>query len=197
MERLVNNRLKNQLEKQNLLNNLQSGFRRNRSTFDNLIKLENDIQISKTHNEYTMALFLDIEKAFDMCSRWGILKKMHNMGLRGKLPIFVENFMKNRSFRVKVNNSFSNIKIQKNGVPQGSVLSPTLFIIMINDILDNPPEGIKLSLYADDVAIWISSSSLQYCKNQIQKALNILQTWSNRWGLFFSAQKTKAMVFTI
>ena len=197
MERLVNNRLKNQLEKQNLLNNSQSGFRRNRSTFDNLIKLENDIQISKTHNEYTMALFLDIEKAFDMCSRWGILKKMHNMGLRGKLPIFVENFMKNRSFRVKVNNSFSNIKVQKNGVPQGSVLSPTLFIIMINDILDNPPEGIKLSLYADDVAIWISSSSLQYCKNQIQKALNILQTWSNKWGLKFSAQKTKAMVFTI
>ena len=81
--------------------------------------------------------------------------------------------MKNRSFRVKVNNSFSDIKIQKNGVPQGSVLSPTIFIIMINDILENPPEGIKLSLYADDVAIWISSSSLQYCKNQIQKALDI------------------------
>ena len=67
---------------------------------------------------------------------------------------------------------------------------------MINDILKNPPEGIKLSLFADDVAIWVSSKSIQYCKNQIQKALNILQNWSNKSGLKFSIQKTKAMVFT-
>ena len=110
---MVNNRLKNHLENKKLLNKAQSGFRTNRSTFDNLIKLENDIQISKSHNEYTMALFLDIEKAFDMCSRWGILKQMHSMGFRGKLPIFIENFLKDRTFKVKVNNSFSDIKPQK------------------------------------------------------------------------------------
>ena len=163
MERMVNNRLKNHLESKKLLNKAQSGFRSGRSTFDNLIKLENDIQIAKLHNEYTTALFLDIEKAFDMCPKWGISKKLHKMGFRGNLPIFIENFMKDRTFKVKVNNSFSDVKIQQNGVPQGSVLSPTLFIIMINDILNDPPEGINLSLFADDVALWITNKSLRHC----------------------------------
>ena len=128
---------------------------------------------------------------------WGISKKLHKMGFRGNLPIFIENFMKDRTFKVKVNNSYSDVKIQQNGVPQGSVLSPTLFIIMINDILNDPPEGINLSLFADDVALWITNKSLRHCIKQLQKAIEQLQNWSNKWGLKFSPQKTKAMVFTL
>merc|ERR1712055_108726 len=111
---------------------------------------------------------------------------------RGNLPIFIKNFLSLRLFRVKVGNKLSNIKCQVNGVPQGSVLSPTLFIIMINDLLTNPPPGIKISLFADDVLLWISSPYLETCFHNLQTTLNILEIWSNRWGLRFSPTKTKA-----
>ena len=59
----------------------------------NLLNLEHDIKISMSKNNFTVAIFLDIEKAFDMCPRWGILKKMYDLGLRGNLPIFIRNFL--------------------------------------------------------------------------------------------------------
>ena len=66
---------------------------------------------------------------------------------------------------------------------------------MINDLLLNPPPGIKISLFADDVLLWISSSSLNTCFLNLQLALNTLQNWSNEWGLRFSSTKTKAIIF--
>lgn len=195
MERLVNRRLCKYLEKNNLLHPMQFGFRTNRSTIHNLLFLEHDIKKSLAHDNFTIAVFLDIEKAFDMAPRWGILSKMHDMGLRGNLPKFIQNFINIRHFRVKVGNQLSDSYIQQNGVPQGSVLSPTLFLIMINDILQNPPPGIKISLFADDVVIWISSFYLRTCLTRLQLALNMLQAWSDLWGLRFSSEKTKAIIF--
>ena len=96
---------------------------------------------------------------------------------------------------MKVGNKLSNEKCQKNGVPQGSVLSPTLFLLMINDVLPNQPPGIKISLFADDIAIWISSEFIKTCFIRLQLALKIIQTWSAKWGLRFSPEKTKAMIF--
>ena len=84
-----------------------------------------------------------------------------------------------------------------NGVLQGSVLSPTLFIILINDILKNPPPGVKISLYADDVASWISSYFISTCFVNMQLALSRLENWSGLWGLRFSAPSTKAMIFRL
>ena len=195
MERLVNKRLCDFLEENEYLHPMQSGFRKGRNTLHNLLHLEHDVKLSLSDNNFTVAIFLDIEKAFDMCPRKGILKKMHEMGLRGNLPIFIKNFLTTRNFQVKVKNKFSSIHVQQNGVPQGSVLSPTLFIILINDILGNPPPGIKISLYADDVAIWISAQELNTCFSNLQIALNRLEIWSGLWGLRFSAQKTKAVIF--
>ena len=174
MERLVNHRLITYLDSINYLHPMQSGFRKGRNTLHNLLNLENDVKRSLSSNDFTLAVFLDIEKAFDMCPRKGILKKLHDIGLRGNLPIFIKNFLETRNFKVKIRNKFSNTFIQKNGVPQGSVLSPTLFIILINDILGNPPPAIKIYLYADDAALWISSKFLSRCLINMQIALNKL-----------------------
>ena len=197
MERLVNRRLCKFLETNNYLHPMQSGFRRGRNTLHNLLHLENDVKRTLSSNDFTVAVFLDISKAFDMYLRKGILKKLHDMGLRGNLPIFIKKFLDTRNFKVKIRNILSSTFIKKNGVPQGSVLSPTLFLILINDILGNPPPGIEISLYADDVALWICSRFLSTCFNNMQLALNRLETWSGLWGLQFSAQKTKAMIFKL
>ena len=195
MERLVNRRLCTYLENNNIIHPMQSGFRKSRSTVHNLIHLEHDIKKSLAMDDFTVAVFLDIEKAFDMCPRWGILKRMHDIGLRGNLPNFINNFMDVRKFKVKVGNRLSSQHIQQNGVPQGSVLSPTLFLLMIKDVLTNPPPGVRISLFADDIVLWISSHYLQTCMYKLQLALSALQNWSDMWGLRFSPAKTKAMIF--
>ena len=99
MERLVKGRLNKFLEENIILHPMQFGFRKNRSTYHNLLSLEHDARKSLSFNNFTMAVFMDIEKAFDMCPRWGILSRLHKIGLRGNLPIFIQNFLATRYFK--------------------------------------------------------------------------------------------------
>ena len=114
MERLVNRRLTTYLEKKNILHPMQFGFRKGRNTLHNLLVLEHDIKKSLAFDDFTTAVFLDIEKAFDMCPREGILKKLYDIGLRGNLPIFIKNFLDTRLFRGKIENILSDRFCQKN-----------------------------------------------------------------------------------
>jgi hypothetical protein len=79
-----------------------------------------------------VTVFFDLEKAYDTTWRYGILRDLHDMGLRGNLPIFVSNFLTERQFKVRLGSTYSNLHDQENGVPQGSILSVTLFSIKIN-----------------------------------------------------------------
>ncbi len=157
MERMINRRLLFVLEAKGLLSGQQSGFRKYRSTMDHLAKLVHCISEAFARKEFMLGVFLDILKAFDVTGRRGILMKLYAYDLRGNLLIFVCNFLQDRTFSVKLPcNVISDNFVQENGVPQGSVHSPTLFCIMINDILSSTPvpRNLKYSLYADDCALW-------------------------------------------
>ena len=80
-------------------------------------------------------MFFDLEKAYDTKWRYDILKDIHKLGLRGRLPTFIENFLAHRAMLVQVSSSLSDYYDQDQGVPQGGVLSTTLFSIKINDIV--------------------------------------------------------------
>ena len=102
----------------------------------------------------------------------------------GNLPIFVHNFLQDRTFSVKLPcNVFPDIYVQENLVPQGSVLSPTLFCFMINNILSSTPvpRNLKYSLYADDCALWHSSPNAQLLAGRIQIALESVHQWASLW----------------
>ncbi|GBN76467.1 putative RNA-directed DNA polymerase from transposon BS [Araneus ventricosus] len=107
LERMINRRLVYYLETNKFLHPFQSGFRKGRSTIDNLLALETDIRLSFLQRKHLVAIFFDIEKAYDRTWRYGILKDLHDLGLRGNLPIFNGNFLKLRKFRVKVESEFS------------------------------------------------------------------------------------------
>ena len=79
-------------------------------------------------------VFFDLEKAYDTAWRYGILKVLHDIGLWGELPLFIKAFLKTQYFKVRVGNTLPDSKIQQEGVPQGSVLSVTLFALAINGI---------------------------------------------------------------
>ena len=81
------------------------------------------------------------------------------MGLRGLLPNFIKNFLKNRTFQTKIGQTLSDWYPQEEGVPQGSILSPILFEIKINSITEILGSNIENSLYVDDFTIAFSSNS--------------------------------------
>ena len=98
---MINDRLVSSLESNNLISRNQAGFRKNHSTTDYLVRLESFIRDAFVKKEHVVAIFFDLEKAFDTTWKYGIMKDLHNTGLIGRLPNFVSNFLSNRSFNVE------------------------------------------------------------------------------------------------
>ena len=195
LERMINQRLVWSLESRNLLSSIQCGFRRQRSTVDHLATLATHISTSFALRQHLIAIFFDIEKAYDTTWRHGILRTLHSWGYRGHLPHFLSNFLSNRSFRIRLGRIMSDSHPLENGVPQGSVLSVTLFAIAINGIVSAVREPVKASLFVDDFAIYCSSRNISMAQRQLQLVLNRLQEWSQNTGFNFSLTKTCAMHF--
>ncbi len=189
LERMVNQRLVWTLECENLLTPIQSGFRRCRSALDHLVSLATAVCTSFVLRQHLVAIFFDIEKSYDTTWRHGILQTLHSWGFLGKLPLFLQNFLFNRSFRVRVGDRLSRSHPLENGIPQGSVLTVTLFAIAINDIASTVREPVKASLFVDDFAIFCSSSSISVIQRQLQIVLNKLHERSISTGFKFSASK--------
>ena len=142
-ERMVNNRLTWFLESNGVLTELQSGFRKGRSTTDQLVRLESFVREAFVRGEHAVAVFFDLEKAYDTTWKYGILQDLENTGLTGRLPIFIANFLDNRKFRVKAGSYLSDTFKQEMGVPQGCILSVTLFVLKINSIVKCLPAGVR------------------------------------------------------
>ena len=93
--------------------------------------------------EHVVAVFFDMEKAYDTTWRYGILRDLYNAGLRGNLPVFISNYLHKREFRVKLGSVLSDSFVQENGVPQGGILSVTLFGLKINSIVSCLNAGVE------------------------------------------------------
>ena len=150
LERMINKRLIRYLESNNLISKFQSGFRAERSTNDNLVRLETFIRDAFIKREHVVAVFFDLEKAYDTTCRYGILNDLHNFGLRGRLLNFIKSFLEDRTIQVRIGSTLSDFYDQEQGVHHGAILSTTLFNVKLNDIikcLDYKTDG---SLYVDD-----------------------------------------------
>ena len=124
-----------------------------------------------------------------------ILKALHTNGFRGHLPIFIGNFINGRTFQTRVENVYSNTFNLDCGVPQGSVLSGTLFALAINNIALQLPKGVQNSLYVDDFAIYYSSNSLRHLQRIMNMAIHRINTWTTSVGFKLSVDKTQAIMF--
>ena len=172
LERMTNKRLIWYLESNNLLTRYQSCFRAVRSTNYNLVRLETFIRDAFVKKEHVVTVFFDLEKAYNTTWRYGIMKYIHKLGLRGILSTFIESFLADRTMQVRVGSSLSDKYDQEEGVPQGGVLSTTLFNIKINDIVKCLDNLTDCSLYIDDFCICIRSKSMQTIERYLQQNLN-------------------------
>ena len=183
------------LERNNILCPQQSGFRQHKSTIDALTQLTSHIEKGFENKKHTTAVFFDLEKAYDTVWRAGILNSLYDIGLRGNLPTFIENFLSSREFCVRVGASHSNYVEQNEGLPQGSVLSVTCFALAINDITKQLSAEVQSTLYVDDFAIFTSAVNLAHSNRSIQTSINRLQEWIKTKGMKFSSEKTVAIKF--
>lgn len=195
LERIANNRLVQYLESQNLISPVQYGFRPLRGTTEALVRLQNHIIKNKTEGKHTICVFFDMQKAYDTTWRHGILQFIHQSGIRGNLALYIREFLRHRSFRVKVGASLSPLHAQNQGVPQGSVISCTLFLMAINGITSSLPPDVQSSLYVDDFMLYASSRYLPALARRIQTAINRANQWTMAHGFSFSGEKTVAMHF--
>ena len=116
---MVNDRFVWFLEKNGLISVFQSGFRRGRSTLDHLIRLESFIRETFIKREHMIAVFFDLEKAYDTTGKYGILKDLHALGIRGHMAFFIQNFLDGRQFKIRVGAALSDGFDQEKGVPPG------------------------------------------------------------------------------
>ena len=114
----------------------QAGYRKNYSTNDHLVRLESFIRDALIKKKHCVAIFFDLEKACDTTWKYGIIKDIHDIGLRGRLPNFISNFLSDRSFNVRIASTLSDTFEQEQGVPQGGIVSPTLFNIKLTTLLN-------------------------------------------------------------
>ena len=195
MERMVNDRLVWYLERNNILSPCQNGFRQHRSTIDQLVRLETYIREGFIKKQHVVAVFFDLEKAYDTTWKGGIMHDLHAVGLRGNLPLFIQQFLMNRTFKVLVGNTFSSSHVQEQGVPQGSILSPILFNLKLNNVVKNLPCTVEKSLYVDDLAIYFRGRTMSVVERQLQNAIDKIEHFADENGFCFSVQKTNCVHF--
>ena len=137
-----------------------------------------------------MAIFFDLKQAFDTIGHEHLILKLAKSGVKGNMLFWLEEFLKQRTYQVLVEDSTSEKKSMKRGIPQGSCLSPTLFNVMVSDIPHI--QGISISEFADDIAILITTKTIEEAHAGISQALTSLAEWASTWNLIFNPVKPNA-----
>ena len=189
MECMVNRRFVWFIESNNLFTNFQCGFRSRRSSMDHVVILETSIREAIIRKQHLLAIFFDLEKAYETTWRYGIMNDLLNIGLKGRLPNFIKSFLPDRKFRVRIGTTLSDIQNQEEGVPQGSILSVTLFNMKINSIANCLNPSIDKYLFVDNFCITSSSKYIRTAERQLQQGINKINKWAMING--FTISKTK------
>ena len=189
------NRLTNFVETANLLNAVQNGFRKNKSTTTAIHELVEMVYEALNNKTHTVALFYDLSRAFDTVDHKLLLNKLYGVGIRGVAHNWATSYLSSRSQNVVVEGIKSvsaNIEL---GVPQGSILGPLFFIIFINDLTDYCIASDKTILYADDTNFLMRHNNIETLAQNCNTASKQLDDWCNNNGLVLNINKTFHMKF--
>lgn len=197
MERMVLRRIQWHLDTTASLDPHQTGFRPHMSTHDSLLLIHNDVLApTRTSGDPRILVAIDVKKAFDSIPHASVLEGARRRGLRGHTLRFITAFLSNRLFRVRVGPTLGPLTPNNIGVPQGSVLSPTLFNLAMAELpfqLRKIPD-LGFTIYADDVSIWSKGGSLGHQEQTVQTGLDVISAYLEEAGLQPAPEKTSFIV---
>ena len=155
-----------------------------------------DINTGLKKHKKAVGVFLDVEKAFDAVWLEGLKYKLGTVviGLPTKMIRLLSSFLTNKHLRVNQDSAMSNKIELKAGTPQGSALSPLLFIFYVNDT-PKPPREVLISKFADDMAAWAIQKQEKRVEKFIQTHLDSLFDWCNKWKIKLNPSKTQVGLF--
>ena len=190
LEKLIHRSLYTLLESSQVLHHSQFGFRHKHSTVLLLATVVDDWARSLDSHQSVHSIFIDFAEAFDSVPHKRLLCKLEAYGVSGTLLNWFKAFLCDRRQRVVINGTASDWAPVLSGVPQGSILGPLLFILYINDLLNNLQCNIKI--FADDVAVYKSIITREDC-DMLQHDLSSISLWCQDWQMNLQPPKCEAL----
>ena len=189
-ELIVHQQLYKYLEENKLLTNFQFGYRKNRSTQQAVTLLSDHIRKHMDQGKCTGAVFLDLSKAFDTVDHGCLLSKLRIYGIQNRELNWFESYLFDRKQYVELENILSESQAVVSGVPQGSILGPLLFILLMNDIETNL-EKCQIILYADDTVLFTSDINSVIIESNLNSDLVKISSWFNQNNLVINLKEGK------
>ena len=194
LEKIMYDKVISYLNANKLLYEHQYGFRSGHSTIHPIIHLLNHCSeaTNKPNPDYTLAIFCDLSKAFDVIDHRILLQKLSAYGIRGLVNKWFASYLTDRCQYVHFETNSSSRQVISCGVPQGSILGPLLYLIFVNDIHKSCDSNI-LS-FADDTTLYLSHSDIASLYSNANRHINNLYDWFCANKLSLNAQKNKYIV---
>ena len=194
LERAVHSQLYCFLSKHKLLSPHQCGFRKHHSTESAAISLTDSIRRGMDQGLLTGSVFIDLRKAFDTVDHETLVTKLETFGIADIELTWFREYLSNRKQVVAVENELSDLGCISTGVPQGSILGPLLFVLLMNDL----PDRLNLCstlMYADDTVLFYSSKDIQDIETVLTRELKVVSTWLTENNLYLHKDKTESVLF--
>ena len=182
------------LNKNNVIYNLQCGFRQQYSTSHALTNITENIRKALDDGNVGCGVFVDLQKAFDTVDHNILLEKLNHYVVRGVSNDWFKSYLFNRNQCVSINGYQSSLDALNYGVPQGSVLGPLLFLLYIND-LNQVIKFCKVHHFADDTNLLCLSNSIKKLKTLVNADLKQLGNWLNANKISLNIKKNEMVIF--
>ncbi|MEW8548206.1 MAG: reverse transcriptase family protein [Candidatus Thiodiazotropha sp.] len=194
MERCVHKYVSQYLKHHSIITEFQSGFQSGDSTVNQLTYLYNEFSKALDENKEVRVVFLDISKAFDRVWHKGLLAKLTAIGFSKDMTDWFNSYLTNRLQRVCIRGVSSSWQKINAGVPQGSILGPTLFLIFINDIVNRINSNTRL--FADDTILYKVINQPISAGIELNIDLENISKWASEWLVSFQPTKTKSLIIS-
>ena len=194
LEKLMYKRLYTFLNNNNIIYNLQFGFRQQYSTSHALINITEKIRKALDGGNIGYEVFVDLQKAFDTVDHQILLAKLNHYGICGVTNDWFKSYLSNRNQYVSINGFDSGLTSINCGIPQGSVLGPLLFLLYIND-LSQAIKFCKDHHFADDTNLLCLSNSIKKLNKLVNTDLKHLVNWLNANKISLNVKKTEMVIF--